>query len=144
MTVRLTIDDPPSLLAWAAGRAGMTSPPKGCKAIGVLVDDQLSAVLAYSNFSSLNCVFYIYTDKKRCWATRPVLRMMFHYPFVQCGLGRITAFIDADNRQSMIMCLKLGFRLEGVLRGPSDTSEDVYVLGMLRSECRWLDDERRS
>lgn len=138
MTVRLTIDDPPTLLAWAAGRVGIETWPADSKAIGAVgADGRLRGVVVYNAFLDEGCSIHIATDRSRRWATRGTLRGFFRYPFVQCELRRLTAYTPAHNVPSQILALKLGFRFEGVQRQAFD-GRDMVFLGMLRAECRWL------
>lgn len=138
MTVRLTIDDPPSLLAWAAARVGIEAWPADSKAIGAVdADGRLRGVVVYNGFVDQGCSIHIATDRSRRWATRASLRGYFRYPFVQCGLHRLTAYTPADNVPSQALALKLGFRFEGVQR-QAFAGRDMVFLGMLRTDCRWL------
>jgi ribosomal-protein-alanine N-acetyltransferase len=63
--------------------------------------------------------------------------LILHLAFEICGLERVGAYSALDNPRSTRALEKLGFRHEGVLRAwhrHGDTSHDVNVFGLLRSE----------
>ncbi|WP_230682105.1 GNAT family N-acetyltransferase, partial [Streptococcus pneumoniae] len=61
----------------------------------------------------------------------------FGYPFNQLGCVRMTSLIRRSNARSRRFCEGLGFQVEGVIRLGFRT-EDAILLGLLRSECRFL------
>lgn len=136
----LTTDHQATLLDWAADRImpGLNWEP-GTKAIGVL-EGGIRAVAAFNMFYDGSCSAHIATDGSRAWANRGVLRAWFEYPFQQCNLSRMTAPIAADNIAAQILALKMGFSFDGRQRA-GFLGKDVVLLGMLRSECRWIGSE---
>ncbi len=59
------------------------------------------------------------------------------YGFVELRLRRIFADVDPDNRPSVNLLEKLGFKREGLLRGEWETHigvRDSYIYGLLASE----------
>lgn len=69
--------------------------------------------------------------------TRNIIRTVFAYPFLQLGVGRVTARTRAGNLDVRKKIRRLGFKPEGRLRQyfPDD---DAMLYGMLRDECRWI------
>ena len=107
-----------------------------CKAIGVIKNQKLIAGVVYHNLRDGQIEASIaITDKN--WANRKILYALFAYPFVQCNCHRILVTVKDSNKQSIKLAEKLGFKKEGTLREmfPPD---DAILLGMLRSECKWL------
>lgn len=94
-------------------------------------------VVIYSRFGPRNCELTIATDGTRRWASKRSLRAIFHVPFTQWALARVTFVVRADNKTSIDMCERLGAVQEGVIR--KAFADDVHgvVLGMLREECSW-------
>ena len=76
------------------------------------------------------------------WCLPGVLRELFRYPFEVAGCTRITAVIREGNTKSLKLCQGLGFRKEGVLRRGYNGKSNAIVLGMLKSECKWLKSRR--
>ena len=75
------------------------------------------------------------------WATRGVIRAILQYPFVQLGCERVTTIVGRRNKRSRKLQRGLGFREEGIVRRGYDGRQDAVIYGMLRCECRWLEDE---
>lgn len=72
-----------------------------------------------------------------------VLRAGFRYVFVQLGCERATARTRRGNRTMRALLPRMGFRWEGLARhfyGPN-RSDDACLYGMLRSECRWINED---
>lgn len=79
----------------------------------------------------------IYTINKR-WCSARCLRQIFKTGFDVLGCCRINALISAENGPSLSLAKRCGFVLEGNMRRYGDNGGDVYVLGMLREECRFI------
>lgn len=98
----------------------------------------------YNNFSTdstrkiINCEMHVAARKNAKWATREFLFHLFNYPFNEIGCKRITALVKENNVQSLKTSYRIGFKKEGVIRQGMD-GQDLILLGMLRSECRFLD-----
>jgi len=72
------------------------------------------------------------------WASKGVLRALFHYPFMQLGVKRITCLIAADNEKSQKLCEKMGFSLEGIHPVGWDGEKDAVSYGLKRENCKWI------
>lgn len=83
-----------------------------------------------------DCWLTIYTNSKH-WAKRQVMRYVFGVVFNLIKCERCSVFVSESNKTSLDMCLRLGFKKEGLLRCYRDNGENCYVLGMLKSECIW-------
>ena len=126
-------------MAWAGDMLRLTGPwPVDTKTIGIDDDGKLLCVVLYNMFVEASCTAHIVSTRDRNWATRSVLAAVFAYPFVQLGLNRITTPVARRNVDVQVFSLKLGFSFEGVLRGAHNDGDDEVLLGMLRSECRWI------
>lgn len=77
------------------------------------------------------------------WLSRPHLRDIFAFPFSTIGVRRINGLIPKRNKQARKIAERLGFKLEGTLRGADDDGRDLMIYGMLRRECRWLTGDKR-
>lgn len=73
------------------------------------------------------------------WATPAILRAFFRYPFVQLKCQRVTAYVGSKNSKCISLVNRLGFISEGRMRRGL-AADDLMIFGMLRSECRWLDE----
>lgn len=79
----------------------------------------------------------IYSVDKR-WCTKAVLKYVFGVVFTLMNCRRANVFISKDNHKSLSLCQRLGFKIEGLLRQYRENGADCYVLGMLKTECKWL------
>jgi L-amino acid N-acyltransferase YncA len=122
--------------AWCAQRiphfVGWANDPQ---AIGWERAGELRAGVVYTEYSGANIVTAIALDEPM---TRKFLITVLWYPFVQLKTHRITALVERANMKSLRLCEHLGFKLEGILREAAIDGGDILLLGMLRSECKWL------
>lgn len=126
------------LIAWTEARIPENRFRADAKAIGVTRNGEICGVAVFDNFSVGSCCVSVASDGSRRWITREFLIRVFAYPFLQLGYRRLTCFIAASNRDSIRLCQHLGWVREGVLRQGSPDGDDLIVLGLLRSECRFL------
>ena len=75
------------------------------------------------------------------WTLPQNVTPLFHYPFVQRGLRRITLIIGANNTNAIRTNERLGFVVEGRHPKAYDGINDAVSLGMLREKCRYLTQE---
>jgi hypothetical protein len=107
-------------------------------AIGVAVDGELTAAVLYNNFLGHDIHMTI-ASRNPTWCSRAVLRALFHYPFRQLGVARVTACTSVHNRKAVYLLNRLGFVQEGVQRRGVMGQTDLVCFGMLADECRWLE-----
>jgi L-amino acid N-acyltransferase YncA len=127
----------PALLEWAQRVMGGVKLAPDAKTIAAVKGDEILAVACYDTFTAFDCHMHIASNGSRLWLTRAFLREAFAYPFLQCGLRRITGLVSASNKDAMRFDLHLGFRIEGLCREGAPDG-DLFILGMLRRECRFI------
>lgn len=144
MTIKLRYDTP-ALMAWVRENHPTFLPEDpDTQALGAEVDGELYAVAMFNNFTTTNCAMHIVSNGGRRWASRTFLSAAFAYPFVQLGTNRVTAMVPANNIQALTLDLRLGFKVEGVMREAERGGEDVVVLGMLKRDCDWITEDQRN
>ena len=107
------------------------------EAIGLEQDGEPMAAAVYNLYSGAD-IAMSYAGLGKQWASRGFLRAIFGYPFLQLGCRRISGYVAVSNQASLDFALRLGAQIEGRMREALETGEDVWVLGMLRNECRWV------
>lgn len=108
------------------------------RALGVWDGRRLIAAVAYDGWNGGHCVASIASEGPGSkWATRPVLRHLFGYPFQH--VGRITTTTDASDRSIARFNMQLGFAPEATLRGAWYDGGDMTVWRMMRADCPWLE-----
>jgi RimJ/RimL family protein N-acetyltransferase len=141
---RLIYGDDERLIAWAADRIGVIGFREDARAIGHAdEDDNLLAVTVFDGFSAVDCNIHIASDGRGHWLTRAFLAASFGYPFIQCGLRRVTGLVPATNRAALRFDEHLGFRREGYHPQANPKGGDLISLGMLREWCRFIPQEPR-
>ena len=121
-------DEEPGAMTWLD--------PQG---IGITwTDGGIAAGAVYEGFTPYSVRMHVASEGKN-WLTHKFLRRMFWYPFVECGLRRVTFFIAASHTKSLRFAQHFGAVVEGVMRDAAPDG-DLVVLGMLRSDCRYIDE----
>jgi RimJ/RimL family protein N-acetyltransferase len=130
--------------AWVASRVkGMSVPVDKYEAIGVLRGTELIGGVIYSNFKDLpygGSAIEMDCAGEPGWLTRHTLREFFRYPFCQLQVVRITTMVAKANRRARDLNKRLGFKEEGCVRNGFGGGRDMIIYGMLRPECRWIED----
>ena len=107
--------------------------------VGLLKQGQLVCAVVYDNYRpqvKSICASIAISDPAAL--NRKFIRSIFQYPFNELGCNRITCMIETNNVKSIKLCSRLGFEREGELRQASINGNNLYIYGMLRTECRWL------
>lgn len=108
-------------------------------AIGVINDNrELIAGVIFNEYRPPVDIRENFAAVDKSWATRPILKHLFAYPFIHLGVRRMTGIIGADNNASIRLTEKLGFKLEGRARQAMDDGQDALIYGMLKEECPWI------
>lgn len=111
-----------------------------CKTLAVSDGKQITCIVIYSKFDGYQCEIAIVSIKPT-WATRTTIAMLLGYPFQQLGCNRINLVCRADNHKAISLAERLGFiretKEEG-LRAYCPDGTHAHILGMLKSECRWI------
>ena len=106
--------------------------------LGIFKDNELiGGVLINDIRPNRDCWLTIYTTSQK-WAKRHILKYVFSVVFITIGAKRCSVFVSESNKKSHDMCLRLGFKDEGILREYRDNGENCYVMGMLKQECKWI------
>ena len=105
---------------------------------GMIVDGKLIGGLIFHDIRpNVEVWWTIYTENKR-WCNRRMLKFMFALAFNALKCKRISVAVDAKNTDCLKLVKKLGFKQEGIFRFQRDDGGDNVVLGMLKTECKWL------
>jgi hypothetical protein len=111
---------------------------------GFLIKDKIAGGVLFSDLRpGCDVWISIYANDKR-WCCRRILRMIFGIAFELWGCRRINALVDTDNEQSLRLAAGVGFCYEGKMRKYRENGRDVYVLGMLKNECKFLKKRRKN
>ncbi len=102
--------------------------------IGVKQDDKLVAGIVFFDWFPDWGNIYVAVAGEGNWCSRRLLRCCYAYPFVQMGCNRVTVLIRAGNHHAVDLVSRIGFRLEGIMRG----SPNCLVFGLLKQDAmKW-------
>jgi RimJ/RimL family protein N-acetyltransferase len=108
-------------------------------AIGLRRNDRLVAGVLFEGINPFNAWMHVAAEPGARWLTRDYLRACFAYPFLICGLKRVSGYVDACNKAARRFDEHLGFREEARLRAAAADGGDVILYVMWRDECRFLE-----
>lgn len=142
MTARwgLIQDDPDTVGTWVCDRTGGLWYEGAGTAIGLTFDERLVAGCTYENFNGASVYMRFAVADPRC-INRASIWAVFSYPFLQLGCKRVTAVVDSDNVRSLALVEHLGFAYEATLQDAAPNGDQI-LFRMLKSECRWLRNNR--
>lgn len=110
----------------------------GMRAIGLRRDGELVAGAVYEGFNGRNMWVHLAGLPGRSWLNRGFLQAGFHYPFVLCGVDRLSGYVDASNTDARRFDEHVGFQEEARLKGAAPDGGDVILYVMWRHDCRFL------
>lgn len=106
-----------------------------CVTIGVEQDGELIAGIVFFDWFPNWGNIYVAVAGQGNWCTRRLLRCCYAYPFVQMDCQRVTVLIRDGNLQAINLVTRIGFQLEGILRG----SPNCLVFGLLKQDAmKWI------
>lgn len=123
---------------WTGERIGQQFDPKSTAGISVICANGAATVL-YNNYDP-NIGIMMSVAGVGNWLHRSALAVFFGYPFQELGLRRVTTLVAKRNKRARKLNEGLGFVREGCFRQGAPNGDNLFVYGMLKSECRWLVD----
>jgi RimJ/RimL family protein N-acetyltransferase len=108
-------------------------------AIGLEQAGELIAAVGFTDYLPGGSISgHICSIPGKRWMTKPFLRVMFIYPFVQLKVQRLNAFIPAKNEAVRNLIEHMGFTFEH--RMPRMLADDdVLIYRMFAEDCRWME-----
>jgi len=116
--------------------AGVTFNPAVDVVLARVVDGELRGGVIFNNYTGASINVHIW-GKNPKWIDRDLLWMTCDYMFKQLGCKKVFAQIPANNKRSLDFSLNFGFKIEARIADVFP-DEDLFVLSMLREDCRWL------
>lgn len=114
-------------LAWADGMVGIGWRHKGELAAGVI----------YEGLNGKNVWMHVAAEPGRSWLRRDYLKACFGYPFIICGVDRVSGYVNASNVDACRFDEHLGFQPEARLKGAAQDGGDVIIYVMWKQGCRY-------
>jgi hypothetical protein len=116
----------------------LVQPTHDLVCMGWVSEDVLVIVVGINGF--LGKVAQIHLAFAPGWhfSPRSMLRAVFQYTFVTAKLEMLLGIVNSKNQRAMRMDAHLGFKELHRLPGMHDDGGDIVLLGMKKSECRYL------
>lgn len=96
------------------------------------------AAALYVEYNGANVYIHLAGDPGSHWLNREFLYWVFHYPFIQLGVKRMTSCVDSGNVASIRFTEHLGATREATLAKAGKDGSDVYVYRMFREDCKYV------
>jgi L-amino acid N-acyltransferase YncA len=106
--------------------------------IGWVTNDTLRMVIGFDCFLGATAQISVANEPDFHFTPRAILREVFRYAFVTAKREMLLAILSSANKRAMKYDTHLGFRELLRLPGMHENGDDLVVLGMKRSECRYL------
>lgn len=106
--------------------------------IGLRNDGRLVAGVVYEGINAHNAWMHVAAEPGSRWMTRSYLKVCFAYPFLVCGVRRVSGYVLASNHAARRFDEHLGFKPEATLEGAGTDGSDVIIYRMWREECRYV------
>ncbi len=108
------------------------------RCIGLRRDGDLVAAAVYEGFNGRNMWVHLAGVPGGRWMTREFLRAGFAYPFLVCGVQRLSGYVNASNTEARRLNEHFGYQEEARLKGAAPGGEDVILYVMWRKDCRYV------
>lgn len=110
----------------------------GMRCIGLRKDGELVAAAVYEGFNGQNMWVHLAGVPGQRWMTRDFLRAGFAYPFLVCGVQRLSGYVNSSNLAARRLNEHFGYRVEATLKGAAPDGGDVLIYVMWRKDCRYV------
>lgn len=124
---RFVFDDKERVGTWVAERVEHNCHWGGYYAMGAEVNGELVAGIVFNNFTDANATIHLAISRP----TKLLHELFDHaflYAFRTCQLLRLTALVDIENRKSLRIVERVGFRPEAVMVQAGSKGQDRVVL----------------
>jgi hypothetical protein len=119
-------------------KTGCYLEPGMYQAMAILDDNgEFQGGVAFSDFRGYDCQLSTAAETPMAWRDL-VIHAVFDYVFNQLSCVRCTALAKKSNKRARAFLEGLGFVLEGRIRQGYDGVKDAMIYGMLREECRYI------
>lgn len=110
----------------------------GMRCIGLRKHGELVAAAVYEGFNGQNMWVHLAGLPGQRWMTRDFLRAGFAYPFLVCGVQRLSGYVNSSNLAARRLNEHFGYRVEATLKGAAPDGGDVLIYVMWRKDCRYV------
>ena len=117
--------------------AGVT-PSADMAMIGWADETGLKMAVAFNAFVGKTCQIHVAMKPGHMFTPKELIKEVFTFAFETANRELLLGIVNSKNTAAMHYDLKLGFKEIMRLEGMHEDGGDIVVLGMKKSECRWL------
>lgn len=114
------------------------APSADMKIIGWEEQNSLKLVVGFNGIMGKVCQIHVAMADGYHFTPRAMLEATFEYAFNQLGREKIIGVVNSKNEKALRYDLHLGFVEEHRMPEMHDDGGDIIILGMLKSQCRYL------
>jgi RimJ/RimL family protein N-acetyltransferase len=129
----MIVTDVQKVNAYVSGQLGI-EPWSQCSGIGLEIDGRMVGGCIYDHYNGANVCMHIASSGR--W-TMEFARYIFHYPFIELGVKRITGFVVETNLKSIKWCERIGAVLEARLTA-AHPDGDLLIYKLTVDRCKYL------
>ena len=111
---------------------------KDFRTFGVIRNNQIIAGIIFHNARFGQDVWWTIYSTDKHWCTKRIVKILMKEAFENLQCRRINVLIDSDNQKCLKLVKQLNFKIEGRLRQFNDDGKDRYILGLLKSENKYI------
>lgn len=126
------------VFSFVQSRLGGLARASDMAAIGLERGGNLVAGAVYEGFNGHNMWVHLAGSPGRSWLNREFLMSSFRYPFIQCGVGRLSGYVNASNTDARRFDEHIGFKEEARLHGAAPDGGDVIIYVMRKEDCIYV------
>lgn len=137
------ISDAAFFAPWVAKKIGFGAVWPDAAGYGFLDNGNLVGAVVFTEFTGRDVHVHV-ASQDSGWCQRRYLKFIAEYAFVHCGVHRASAITNETNEKAEKFCRMWGFKEEGRLREYFEDGRDAIVWGILKHECRYLNNGKKS
>ena len=138
IVVPKTQNDWQAMTAFMRFHAGVM-PSADMQCIGWVVNGGLVLAVSFNGFVGKVAQIHVAMAEGWHFTPRAMLREVFRYAFETAQLEMLIGILNSKNDRAMKYDLHLGFRELHRLPGMHEDGGDLVMLGLKKSDCRYLD-----
>lgn len=136
----LLVHDDRRIAEWVKERSPVPVDFGRCTAFGILQDGALVGGVVFNNYRRFD-VWMSVVLQDGAAVTRQTIRTLCEYAFGQLNVRRVTSITGKKNRKARKALRALGFIEEGSAKYALDGVQTAVQYGLLRENCRWINNE---
>lgn len=111
---------------------------KNYRTLGVMKGDRLLAGLIFHDVRYGQDVWWTIYSIDKHWCSKRIIKAFMREAFEVMKCRRINLLVNPENTACLNFVTRLGFKIEGRLRAFREDGKDCCLLGLLKSENKYL------